>query len=179
MQPITTWKHPDQELIKQFLEGDKKAFDQLYDQYAPVLYGIICSFTADKKKAGDILQQSFISLWQYRSALPLQDSLLNYMIRTVRKMSFGVAEYAQSGEHVESISPSENQMAPDYVHMDTAYIRKTVADPADISVQDNALNMIYMQGRSPQEVATYLNITPEEVRRIVRCAINRLKVKNR
>jgi RNA polymerase sigma-70 factor (ECF subfamily) len=56
----------DQEvLIKRLKEGDDKAFEYLYDNYASTLFGIICRFVPEEAQAENLLQDSFIKIWRY------------------------------------------------------------------------------------------------------------------
>lgn len=53
-----------QELVRLLKAKDKRAFDALYDHYAPVLYTLTLSLVAHPETAQDILQASFIQIWQ-------------------------------------------------------------------------------------------------------------------
>jgi len=58
--------HPpdsDERLVACILQGDKQAFGELYDKYAPALLGIITKIAVDKKTSENILQESFLIIW--------------------------------------------------------------------------------------------------------------------
>ena len=52
-------------------EGSLNAFNALYHKYAPAMFGAITRITCNETVAEDILQQTFIELWNnkqtYRS----------------------------------------------------------------------------------------------------------------
>ncbi len=56
------------EVVFLFQNGDQKAFEQLYDQYAPMLFGVISRLVPDPKLATRVFQQSFIYIWQQRTS---------------------------------------------------------------------------------------------------------------
>ena len=51
-------------LIKQFQQGDKKAFAKLYDSYSGALYGVILRICNDEVVAQDVLQETFVKIWR-------------------------------------------------------------------------------------------------------------------
>lgn len=51
-------------LIQSLKEGDKKALYGLYDMYAGSMYGVIVRIVRDEAEANDVLQETFISIWQ-------------------------------------------------------------------------------------------------------------------
>lgn len=171
--PATTQPNPDPLLTTAFLQGDQKAFGRVYDEYAPMLYGFISKLTQDKKQADQVLQQCFIALWQGRSAMQAQPAaVLGSLIRTARQLA---TNGGQLGESVEIITQNENRGPSDYVNNHTPDTNDAKVQQLSSAVQDKALELMYLLGKSPQEVATCLNITPVAVKGAVRCAINRFK----
>lgn len=50
-----------------FIHGEKGAFDTLYAAYAPGMYGICLRYTRCKDDAKDVLQESFIKIYEARN----------------------------------------------------------------------------------------------------------------
>jgi RNA polymerase sigma-70 factor, ECF subfamily len=50
--------------IQDFRQGDKAAFDELYAAFAPWLYGICLRYTRCASDAQDVLQESFVKIFQ-------------------------------------------------------------------------------------------------------------------
>ena len=59
--PVTAWLHA-------VAEKDRTAFAELYRATAPKLLGVILRILKDRARAEDVLQESFIKVWQ-RAAL--------------------------------------------------------------------------------------------------------------
>ena len=54
----------DEELARQLNKGNHKAFDELMSRYKARLYSFICRYVADRDEAYDLLQESFINIYQ-------------------------------------------------------------------------------------------------------------------
>ncbi len=53
----------DEELIKQFQEGDKRAYDEIVSRYSQPLYNFIYRIIGDSAFAEDLLQETFVRLY--------------------------------------------------------------------------------------------------------------------
>lgn len=54
------------EVLIKFVEGDKVAFDKIYAAYSSGMFGICLRYTRCRDDAQDVLQDSFIKLYQTR-----------------------------------------------------------------------------------------------------------------
>ncbi len=54
----------DIQLIRQLQDGDKRALLGLYDKYSGALYGVIFRICSRKDLAEDVLQETFLKVWQ-------------------------------------------------------------------------------------------------------------------
>lgn len=55
-----------EEHTEEFIKGNKKAFDRVYEQYAPSMFGICMRYAACKDDAEEMLQQTFIRVYEQR-----------------------------------------------------------------------------------------------------------------
>ena len=58
----------DLTLLKALKEGDKEALSSLYDKYSPALFGVIIRICRKKDLAEDILQETFLKIWEKSDA---------------------------------------------------------------------------------------------------------------
>ena len=58
----TVTKISDTIILNLIRENNLKGWELLYDKYAPVMYGVICTYTTDKVLAEEILIGLFIRL---------------------------------------------------------------------------------------------------------------------
>ena len=62
-------KENDTLLVAKLREGNKFAFEALYEKYSAKLYNTIILLVYDKSLAKDITQSSFMAIWEKRSNL--------------------------------------------------------------------------------------------------------------
>lgn len=69
----------------QFLSsGDDKAFSELYDRYWEPLFGYVMHVLQDKEDSMDIVQDTFITVWQQRTSLGNVQSFKAYIFSIAR-----------------------------------------------------------------------------------------------
>ena len=54
------------QLIKDFQNGNERAFELLYDKYSGALYSVILRMTRNEALSQDLLQETFMSIWNKR-----------------------------------------------------------------------------------------------------------------
>src|SRR5699024_1190803 len=69
-------------IIKALKDGRKKAFDEVYKTYYKRLCQYLLNFTQDQAKIEDIVQETFITLWDKRKDLNIKKSPESYLFRT-------------------------------------------------------------------------------------------------
>lgn len=83
----------DADLILALKEGNLKAFNQVFDQYAKRLYRFSLGYLKSAENAEEIVQEVFLKIWNNREELILQKSFDSYLftiakngiLNTIRK----------------------------------------------------------------------------------------------
>ncbi len=57
-------QYTEEQLVQLLRSKSQEAFDVLYDNYSPALYGIILKIVPLEEAAQDVLQESFIKIWK-------------------------------------------------------------------------------------------------------------------
>ena len=70
--------------IEKLKRGSYEAFDTLYDMYADSLYGFALLHTKSSVQAEDIVQETFLKLWNMRASLSVAGSFKS-MLFTIAK----------------------------------------------------------------------------------------------
>ena len=70
--------------IKKLRKGSYEAFDTLYNMYADSLYGFALLHTKSAVQAEDIVQETFLKLWNIRASLSVEGSFKS-MLFTIAK----------------------------------------------------------------------------------------------
>jgi RNA polymerase sigma-70 factor (ECF subfamily) len=72
------------QLIHGLKSGSYKDFDRLYGMYADLLYGFVLKLTKSQAMAKDILQETFLRVWQTREQLSAEMSFKSYLYTIAR-----------------------------------------------------------------------------------------------
>jgi RNA polymerase sigma-70 factor (ECF subfamily) len=69
----------DEEILKGCKNDDRKAQEQLYKKYAPVLLGILCRYSRSRQEAEDLLQEGFVKIFRNIEQYREEGSLIAWM----------------------------------------------------------------------------------------------------
>lgn len=140
----------EQHLVAGLRAGDKGAFGDLYDKYAPLLMGIIARITGEGKAAEDTLQQTFLGIWARRAEYDAnKERLFIWMMRLAK-------EAAMSAQQ-------KNAQATDKIDTDDENLHKHV------------LEMVYFNVHDLPEITARLNMTEDAIKSTLKCALYRIK----
>ena len=73
-------------LIKGLKQGSYEDFNILYSIYADMLYGFILNLTKSPIEAQDILQDTFMRIWQTHERINLELSFKTYLYTIARNL---------------------------------------------------------------------------------------------
>ncbi|MDR2285828.1 MAG: RNA polymerase sigma factor [Sphingobacterium sp.] len=71
----------EKELLRQLKAGSKAAFSELYSIYSRPLISNLLKILKNDNLAEEILQETFIALWEHRHSIDSERSALGYLIR--------------------------------------------------------------------------------------------------
>lgn len=69
----------DRAWARRIAGGDRQAFAELFDAYAPSLLSYLASRGVDGAEAEDMVQQAFLTIWEKRDALDASRSLRSFL----------------------------------------------------------------------------------------------------
>ncbi|MDR1098627.1 MAG: RNA polymerase sigma factor, partial [Tannerella sp.] len=72
-------------LIAGLKSGSYEDFDKLYAIYSDMLYGFVLNLTKSSSEAKDILQETFLRVWQTRTNISVEKSFKSYLYTIARK----------------------------------------------------------------------------------------------
>ncbi|MCF8335869.1 MAG: RNA polymerase sigma-70 factor [Bacteroidales bacterium] len=67
-------------IVRRFAAGDITAFDQLYYAYSNKLYDFGLGLLKDPEKAGEMVQDVFVNLWEKRERINAELNFENYLL---------------------------------------------------------------------------------------------------
>src|SRR4030043_1037937 len=78
----------EQELLLKVVSGDKEAFGQLYDFYAPRIFRFIRLKVGSQTLAEDLSSESFLRIWEYlrKQEREIEESFRGLLYRVARNL---------------------------------------------------------------------------------------------
>lgn len=102
----------ERKLIIQLKAGDETAFAALYNAYSEVLYSFLVKLGVLNEDIKDVIQQTFIKLWEHREGLKEELSLQSYLITIAKNDIYNsVKKRVAEQRHLAAQPETEGQQA--------------------------------------------------------------------
>ena len=172
-------KLSETDLINGLRLGDKKTIEVLYDMYSGSLYGVILRILKEEETSEDILQETFLRIWQkfhyYDSS---KGRLFTWMCNLARNLAL---DKLKSKGYVNN---SKNEKLSD-LQLTVDHQFNVRNNPETIGVREIVLklkpehrciiDLIYFQGYTHVEAAEELKIPVGTLKTRMRVAVNDLR----
>lgn len=171
----TLHKYSEDELVALLKIKDPQAFSYLYDNYSATLNGVIFRMTQDQELSEDILQETFVKIWNNFSYYdPSKGKLFTWMINLTRNLSIDTLR-SKGYKKQQKISSDENSVS--YVkderagvaQFDSIGVRKQLEQLSP--EQRRIIDMAYFEGFTQDEIAKETGIPLGTVKTRMRAAI--------
>jgi RNA polymerase sigma-70 factor (ECF subfamily) len=169
---------PEDELVAGLRQGSKQALEYLYDKYSNALYGIILKIVEKSDVAEEVLQDTFIRVWdkigEYDKG---KGRLFTWMLNIARNLAIDKLRSKEFSQASKTNFNIQNVHIPDnskgYVAVDGIGMDKVLDKlPPD---QKQLIDMMYFQGYSQSEISEKLAIPLGTVKTKVRNAMMKLR----
>lgn len=169
----------DQELHGRILLGDADAFDELYDQYAPMVYGMALRVIRDRTAAADITQEVFAGFWEQPEGFnPGRGSLRSWMgmLAHRRAVDWVRREQVRRGAMVTQAQQAPPPLPNAEEAAMTALAASSVRSALEVvpESQRAVIVMAYFEGRPGREISELLDIPLGTVKSRMRAGLQRL-----
>jgi RNA polymerase sigma factor (sigma-70 family) len=175
----STVKYSEEDLIALLQRRDQVAFAYLYDNYSAALNGVIARMVDDTQLAEDILQETFVKIWnnfgQYDAT---KGRLFTWMINITRNLTIDTLR-SKGYKKQQKISQDENFVSSTQdknystSKFDTIGIRKQVQNLKPD--QKIIIDLAYFGGYTQEEISTEMKIPLGTVKTRMRTAIIELR----
>jgi len=98
-------KVTDAQLLEQVKGSDVEAFRRLFDRYQPILFRQVFFQTSETDQAHDIVQQTFISVWEHRKSIRSHLSFLAYILRISRNLIYDAVRHQKIRDRIDVTLP--------------------------------------------------------------------------
>jgi len=96
---------PDNELLENVKASDMGAFRILFERYQPLLFRHVLFQTQQSDLSHDIVQETFIRVWEHRASLKPGLSFLSFVLRISGNLIRDAVRYRKTRERLESEIP--------------------------------------------------------------------------
>lgn len=167
-----------EKLVVALKQGDELAFEFLFNRYYKSLVAFITTYTRSTELSEDIVQQSFILLWNKKEDLQLKGSPKNYLY-TIAYNQF-VDHYRKSKRKNDFLEEFRLEFLRNSIDENEELLEKRI-EKLKIIIQKlppkckRILIMSRQQGLKYKEIADKLNISPRTVEEQVRIAFKKIR----
>jgi RNA polymerase sigma-70 factor (ECF subfamily) len=163
----------DQELIRLINEGDKDAFEDLYQRYKDWVFRLAWRFTGNQQDTLDVLQETFIYLLGKFPGFELTASMTTFLYPVVKNISLTIRSKSQRFINSEEILGEITVSTSNETNDSRSELTTVLAVLPD--EQREVLLMRFVDDMSLQEIATILNIPVGTVKSRLHHALQKLR----
>ena len=171
--------YTQEELIVLIREKNQKAFSYLYDNYSRALFGVISNITPEQEEAEDVLQNSFLKIWNNFDSYDEQKGrLYTWMLNIARNMAIDSTRSKHEKvknkiqEATDSVYHKNNLFTENSAH-NTIGLQTIISNLKEDHKE--IIDLAYFQGYTQEEISQKLNMPLGTVKTKVRQAIMNLR----
>lgn len=170
--------------LTELIKGDKDIFQKIYFEFYPRLYHFSYDLVRSNDIAKDIVNETFIKLWETKSELRPDSNLEAYLITISRNKCLNFLKHKKIIlQYQETAGLAEldlwEQLFNDniYANIDYDLLRKKVETAINNLPEQcrKVFQLSRFKKKKYSEIATILNISPKTVEAHISLALRRLK----
>lgn len=172
-------KYNEEELIALVRNKSNEAFGSLYDNYSAALYGVILKVVIYEEPAQDILQDSFVKIWNnFSSYDSSKGRLFTWMLNIARNTAIDALRSKQGkmeskNQSIDNSVDALNANSKVNTSVDHIGLKEVLKKLRPDYV--TLIDLAYFQGYTQDEISKELNIPLGTVKTRVRTALNQLR----
>ena len=163
-------------LLKQFKSGEREAFDRLFKMYAPQL-GYFCLRLVRQEDAEEIVQETFIKLWETRDKIKVELNFNTYITTIAKNLIYDMfrKKLVEQRYYQKFQSLIQEQLA-----VENELFRKNLQEVMfdsinKLSEQQREVMMLKCKGFNNDEIAELLGISKRTVEAHLNKAYKKLR----
>ena len=162
--------------------GDVRAFESLYDRYAPSVFGLALQLLRNTQDAEEIVGDVFLTAWRNAASFdPQKGSLVGWLLTTTRRRVIDrLRMRAKARAVAESLAEAPGSAGPPDPVADEVHLQANTCDVAMVleslpEAQRRALSLAIVYGYSHAEIAVMVGVPLGTVKSRVRLGLCRLR----
>jgi RNA polymerase sigma factor (sigma-70 family) len=174
----------DLDLHHRLAEGDRAAFEELYERYAAAAYGLALRITAQDALAQEVVQDAFLAMWHAPEAFdPARGVFRSFFLSLVHHRAVDAVRREERlrrrGERASNLEPVRGEDVADdvvegsYLAVRRKQVREALATlPAE---QRQVVELAYFGGYTQSRIAETLGIPLGTVKTRTLAAMRKLR----
>lgn len=179
MNIIKKYNQSDEPAILALLrEGDMSAYEAIYNEYWPRLYGYVYNRVKSKEVAEEIIQEVFFSLWKKHTELQLTHSLTAYLFTAVKYQLLNYLKSDRIRKGYLSQLPEQQSDNSNEEHIAATDLKNTMEKEVSRLPEkcQQVFRMSRHEHRSITDIANTLNISHKTVENHLTKALRQLRM---
>ena len=169
----------EESLVSMLSERNQEGMEILYDNYSSALYGVIHRIVQNDEMAEDVLQETFLKIWNNFSQYdPAKGRLFTWMLNIARNMGIDKLRSKEFTQNRKNQDISESVSSVDYnntaiFNTETIGLKEMVRKLEPEYKQ--IIDLLFFGGYTQSEAAEKLNLPLGTVKTRSRAAILKLR----
>src|SRR6186713_1594125 len=172
--------YPDKDLVDDFSNGSKAAFDVIFDRYFEKLYIFSFRLTQVREEAEDIASQTLTKLWLKHKDFDNYPQVQAFLYITTRNASLSYLRYqnyTEKSRKVLAAASNESDWVNDSLDADlieAVHLALRLVEGLPPRSRQ-VVEMYYLNGMKYREIAEKLDISVRTVENLLRYALDKLR----
>lgn len=161
-------------LIKQLQQRNEQALAALYDKYSAALYGVILRICKDEAQAQDLLQETFIKIWQKSISYdPEKGKFYTWAYRIARNLTLNSLRKESKLIQTEDLSVYKDRSVEEGTGIDLTKLNGNIGKLE--THHQKALQLVYFNGLTHREAHEVMEVPLGTFKSYVRQALEKLR----
>lgn len=172
---------PDEALMLQIAGGDEAAFAQLYDRFAPQVFGLVSRILRNEAENEEVTQKIFVEAWQHAASFsPRRTTALTWLLTIAHRCAVeqirSTPQCPEAGLiiDVRTLQESHHRLEDGEAFQNEGE-RMTAAFHQLTEVQREVIQLAYFGGLTHGEIAEHLQLPVGIVEAGIRDGMKKLR----
>ena len=156
----------EEEFIRQLNAKQVEAYHYLFEELYAYLIVYAMRYVQQKEVAEDIVQETFVALWEKEKSYNSYIGLKAFLYDAVRNRALDYLKHKQVEDKYTSyvLIHCNDESDLDYKLMREEIYRELYRAVAELPTRCQEIFKLYMEGKKNEEIAQLLNLSPETVK---------------
>ena len=153
----------EREVLMRLLKGDELAFEKIYREYSPRLYGKLFKLLKSVPHTEEILQDVFLKVWEYRASIDPEKSFRAFIFKIAENKVYDFFRKNSRNKKFETeliaLSTTNFQVLEEFVSDDVKTVMLEKAIQTLPPQRQQVFRLCKLEGKSYKEVSELLGIS--------------------